>query len=134
MIEEKRLLAVNEELDIVAARQAGRELSRSLGFSIVDRTRITTAISELARNIILYANSGTIAITAVEKAEAVGIEITAEDKGPGIPDVEKAMQDGFSTSNGLGAGLPGVRRLMDEFEIDTAIDKGTTIRIVKWRR
>ena len=134
MTEKKRLIPVKEELDIVTARQAGRELSRSLGFSIVDLTRITTAISELARNIILYADSGTVTIETINHADTLGIEIIAQDNGPGIADVDKAMEDGFSTSNGLGAGLPGVRRLMDDFEIKTEVDKGTTIRIVKWRK
>ncbi len=134
MTEKKRLIPVKEELDIVTARQAGRELSRSLGFSIVDLTRITTAISELARNIILYADSGTVTIETINQADTLGIEIIAQDNGPGIADVDKAMEDGFSTSNGLGAGLPGVRRLMDDFELKTEVDKGTTIRIVKWRK
>lgn len=124
---------MQEELDIVTARQAGRELSRSLGFCIVDLTRITTAISELARNIILYAGTGTISISIINNLDMVGIEIIAQDEGPGIADVEKALTDGFSTSNGLGAGLPGVRRLMDEFEIKTG-NFGTTIRAVKWRK
>jgi len=130
---EKRTIPVQEELDIVTARQAGRELSRSLGFCVVDLTRITTAISELARNIILYAETGTISISTITNSDMVGIEIIAQDEGPGITDVEKAMADGFSTSNGLGAGLPGVRRLMDEFEIETG-NSGTTIRTVKWRK
>jgi len=126
------VIPVIEELDIVTARQAGRKISRSLGFSLVDQTRITTAISELARNIVLYAGSGTITIRSICNGNRSGIEIIAEDKGPGIANVEKAMEDGFSTSGGLGAGLPGVRRLMDEFEIDTAVGEGTTIKITKW--
>ena len=127
-----RVIPVEEELDIVSARQAGREVSRSLGFSLVDQTRITTAISELARNIILYAGAGTITIRKVNRGPSLAIEIVAEDNGPGIVDVEKAMKDGFSTSGGLGAGLPGVRRLMDEFELTTKVGKGTTIRAIKW--
>ncbi|MGI6554944.1 MAG: anti-sigma regulatory factor [Bacillota bacterium] len=129
-----KTIQVGDELDIVAARQAGRELSRSLGFNIVDQTRITTAISELARNIVLYAGKGIITLSKVKKGDRFGIEITARDNGPGIVDIELAMQDGYSTSNGLGAGLPGVRRLMDEFELKTAAGKGTTVRIVKWLR
>lgn len=130
----KKEISVKEELDIVTARQAGRELSRSLGFSVVDQTRITTAISELARNIVLYATEGKIMIRAINTGYYQGIEVVAEDKGPGILNVEKAMEDGYSTSNGLGAGLPGVRRLMDEFELKTNPGQGTTIRIVKWLR
>lgn len=126
------VIPVIEELDIVAARQAGRKISRSLGFSLVDQTRITTAISELARNIVLYAGTGTITIRPIYKGSQSGIEIIAEDKGPGIVNVEKAMEDGFSTSGGLGAGLPGVRRLMDEFELTTASGVGTSIKTTKW--
>jgi serine/threonine-protein kinase RsbT len=126
-----KTIPVVEELDIVTARQAAREISRSLGFSLVDQTRITTAISELARNIVLYATTGTLTIRTVNRIEGSGIEIIAEDNGPGIVDVDKAMQDGFSTSNGLGAGLPGVRRLMDEFELTTSLGVGTRIRVFK---
>lgn len=128
-----RTIPVQEELDIVTARQAGRELCRSLGFNVVDLTRITTAISELARNIILYAGTGTISISTINNSDMVGIEIIAQDEGPGIADVQKALTDGFSASNGLGAGLPGVRRLMDEFEIKSG-NSGTTVRAVKWRK
>jgi serine/threonine-protein kinase RsbT len=126
-----KIIPVVEELDIVTARQAAREISRSLGFSLVDQTRITTAISELARNIVLYATAGTISIRTINTNKGLGIEIIAEDQGPGIVDVDKAMEDGFSTSNGLGAGLPGVRRLMDEFELNTSIGVGTRIRVFK---
>lgn len=127
-----RVIPVEEELDIVTARQAGREISRSMGFSLVDQTRITTAISELARNIVLYAGTGTITIRIINKGISSAIEIVAEDKGPGIANVGLALKDGFSTSGGLGAGLPGVRRLMDEFELTTAVGIGTTIKAYKW--
>lgn len=127
---EDKKISVEEELDIVTARRAGRELSRSLGFNIVDQTRITTAISELARNIVLYAGCGTVTLRKINNPP--GIEIIAQDYGHGIPNVEQAMKDGFSTSNGLGAGLPGVRRLMDDFELKTDPGKGTVVRIVKW--
>lgn len=126
------VIPVEEELDIVTARQAGRKISRSMGFSLVDQTRITTAISELARNIVLYAGAGTITIRIINKGTALAIEIIAEDKGPGIANVGLALTDGFSTSGGLGAGLPGVRRLMDEFELSTAVGVGTTIKAYKW--
>lgn len=126
------VIPVEEELDIVTARQAGRKISRSMGFSLVDQTRITTAISELARNIVLYAGAGTITIRIINKGTALAIEIIAEDNGPGIANVGLALTDGFSTSGGLGAGLPGVRRLMDEFELSTAVGVGTTIKAYKW--
>ena len=129
---DNRTVPVEEELDIVTARQAGRELSRSLGFGVVDQTRITTAISELARNIVLYAGTGTITLKKITNGNSTGIAVVSADRGPGIACVEQAMEDGFSTSNGLGAGLPGVRRLMDEFELETTPGQGTTIQIVKW--
>lgn len=120
------------EWDIVAARQLGRNVAKQLG--TVDQARITTAISELARNIYLYAGKGQICIEEVEERGKKGLKITAKDEGPGIADIRKVMEDGFSTSGGLGAGLPGVRRLMDQFELSSDADKGTDIQAVKWLR
>ncbi|MDQ0256139.1 serine/threonine-protein kinase RsbT [Evansella vedderi] len=125
---------INSEWGIVAARQAGRKLAREIGFGSVDQARITTAISELARNIYLYANKGQIYIEEVSNANKRGVKITAIDQGPGIKDVRKVMEDGFTTSGGLGAGLPGVRRLMDDFTIDSEVNNGTTISAIKWLR
>ncbi len=124
---------VNNEWDIVAARQLGRQLAKELGFGDVDQARITTVISELARNIYLYANPGKITITEIHEYGRVGLKIVAEDHGPGIGDIRLAMEDGYTTSNGLGAGLPGVKRLMDEFYIDSATGRGTRIEATKWR-
>lgn len=120
------------EWDIVAARQIGRNVAKEIGFGTVDQARITTAISELARNIYLYARAGEIVIERLQDAEKTGISITATDKGPGIDDVRKVMEDGYSTSGGLGAGLPGVRRLMDHIEIQSSMGKGTTVKVEKW--
>ncbi|SER23133.1 anti-sigma regulatory factor [Piscibacillus halophilus] len=122
-----------KELDIVGARQSGRNLARDLGFGSVDQARIATAISELARNIYLYAGSGEISFQEVQGASPVGLKIVASDHGPGIENVSKVMEDGYSTSGGLGAGLPGVKRLMDEFDI-ISDDNGTKIIVVKWLR
>ncbi|WP_088006171.1 anti-sigma regulatory factor [Indiicoccus explosivorum] len=122
------------EWDIVAARQLGRNVAKELGFGTVDQARITTAISELARNIYLYAGQGKIEIQRVTEKGLNGIMIIATDNGPGIPDIRKVMEDGFSTSGGLGAGLPGVKRLMDDFRIDTNLGEGTDIRATKWLR
>lgn len=122
------------EWDIVEARQLGRNEAKKIGFGAVDQARITTAISELARNIYLYADSGNIIITAIEIDGIKGIKVVAKDEGPGINDIRLVMQDGYSTSQGLGAGLPGVRRLMDEFEIHTVLDEGTIVSIIKWLR
>lgn len=122
------------EWDIVAARQLGRNVAKELGFGTVDQARITTAISELARNIYLYAGQGRIEIQQLMENGNKGILIIAADQGPGIPDIRKVMEDGFSTSGGLGAGLPGVKRLMDEFKIETIPGEGTDIRATKWLR
>jgi serine/threonine-protein kinase RsbT len=125
---------VQSDHDIVNARQKGRELAGELGFSPGDLTLIATAISELARNIILYAKHGEITLKLVAQDYTRGIVIIARDEGPGIPDVRRALQDGYSTSRSLGLGLPGVRRLMDEFEIVSEVNRGTTVTVKKWRR
>ncbi|MGV3487466.1 MAG: anti-sigma regulatory factor [Tuberibacillus sp.] len=106
-------IEIRNEWDIVHARQTGRKLAKEIGFGQVDQARITTAISELARNIYLYAKKGNIIVETYEKLGKKGITVIAEDKGPGISDIRQAMEDGYTTSGGLGAGLPGVRRLMD---------------------
>ncbi len=110
---------INVEGDIVVARSAGRELAREIGFGSADQTRLATAISELTRNVIQYAGSGVCTVIDESADGTVGIRVTVEDHGPGIPDVEKAMADGFSTSRGLGAGLPGTRRLVHEFQLES---------------
>lgn len=122
------------EWDIVAARQLGRNEAKEVGFGTVDQARITTAISELARNIYLYAGTGKIQIERISAGRRVGIIIIASDEGPGISDVRKALEDGYSTSGGLGAGVPGVKRLMDDFKIDTVVGEGTVIKATKWIR
>ncbi|WP_208586058.1 anti-sigma regulatory factor [Gracilibacillus suaedae] len=130
----KSSVQINKEWDIVGARQMGRELAKDLGFGTVDQARIATAISELARNIYLYAKKGKIAYETVEKMNQKGLKIIASDQGPGINDLSKVMEDGFSTSGGLGAGLPGVKRLMDYFDVVSEPGKGTTITTIKWVR
>jgi serine/threonine-protein kinase RsbT len=122
------------EWDIVAARQLGRNVAKELGFGTVDQARITTAISELARNIYLYAGQGNVCIEKIYEQGKSGVKIIAKDEGPGIQDIRRVMEDGYSTSGGLGAGLPGVKRLMDEFDIDSMPGKGTNISAVKWVR
>jgi serine/threonine-protein kinase RsbT len=125
--------SIENELDIVAARRCAKEVARELGFSTVDQVRIATAISELARNVVLYAKEGSIVVRAFCEAEQKGLEILVADNGPGIPNVELAMTDGYSTSGGLGAGLPGARRLMDTFRVDSQLGQGTTIVARKWK-
>ena len=120
--------------DVVAARQKGRELASQCGFQSTDLAVVATAISELARNIVRYAIRGEIILRLVQNDGKKGIEVVANDDGPGIPDVGLAMQDGYSTSGGLGLGLPGTRRLMDDFEISSDYGKGTTVTVRRWRR
>lgn len=124
---------INNEWDIVAARQSGREAARKLKFSVVDQSRITTSISELARNIFKYALPGKIVIEEINENDRSGLKIIAKDEGPGIRDIRKALEDGYTTSGGLGAGVPGVKRLMDDFEIDSKVGKGTIITAIKWK-
>ena len=127
-------LRIGSEHDILAARQRGRELAQEAGFTGSDLTLIATAISELARNIVNYAVCGEIVLRRVDQHARRGITVIARDEGPGIANVKLAMQEGYSTSGGLGLGLPGVRRIMDEFQIETEPGRGTTVTVSKWRQ
>lgn len=124
---------INSERDIVLARQKGRGLATELGFSVGNATLIATAISELARNIVSYAGNGEIVMRVVRDSDRTGITIVASDSGPGIADLTLALRDGFSTSGSLGIGLPGARRLMDEFDINSQPGRGTIIKVTKWK-
>ncbi|RKQ30932.1 anti-sigma regulatory factor [Oceanobacillus halophilus] len=127
-------VTIQKEWDIVGARHVARDMARSLGFSTVDQARIATAVSELARNIYLYAKKGQIYFDIIDSVDRKGMNIKVIDSGPGIEDIGEVMQDGFSTSGGLGAGLPGVKRLMDEFDIESEKGVGTVIYVKKWVR
>jgi serine/threonine-protein kinase RsbT len=127
-------VAINTDQDIVTARQKGRALATGLGFATGDATLIATAISELARNIVSYARRGEITLKIVDGPGRQGILVIASDDGPGIPDIRQALRDGFSTSGSLGLGLPGVRRLMDEFEITSQPGRGTIVAVKKWKQ
>jgi serine/threonine-protein kinase RsbT len=127
-------VAINSDQDIVSARQKGRVMANELGFSSGDATLIATAISELARNIVSYAGKGQITLKVVNGLNRQGISVIASDDGPGITDIRQALRDGYSTSGSLGLGLPGVRRLMDEFEISSQAGQGTTVTVKKWRQ
>jgi serine/threonine-protein kinase RsbT len=127
-------VAINSDQDIVVARQKGRALATELGFGSGDATLVATAISELARNIVSYARKGQIMLQIIDGEDRQGLSIVASDNGPGIPDVRQALRDGFSTSGSLGLGLPGVRRLMDEFQITSVPGRGTTVAVKKWRQ
>jgi serine/threonine-protein kinase RsbT len=127
-------IQIDGELDILDARQSARALAADLGFDPTSQTLIATAISELARNILKYASSGEILLRPVARNGAQGITIVAADKGPGIADTALAMTDGFSTGRGLGLGLPGTKRLMDDFELVSAVGQGTTVTATRWTR
>ncbi|HEY5921806.1 MAG TPA: anti-sigma regulatory factor [Kofleriaceae bacterium] len=127
-------VAIQREADIVLARQAGRQLAAQLGFSSTDQTLIATAISEVARNIVVYANHGEIVLMRTDEGGRVGIQVQAIDNGPGIDNKDMAMRDGFSTKNSLGLGLPGARRLMDDFDLASELGRGTTVTMKKWKR
>lgn len=124
---------LQSEIDVVAARRAVTEWSRDLGFSVLDRTKTVTAASELARNTVVYGRGGTMSMELLRDGTRAGLRLTFEDNGPGIPDIDRALQDGFSTGGGMGLGLPGARRLMNEFELASASGVGTRVSVVKWK-
>ncbi len=128
------VVTIASDTDIVLARQEGRRLASGLGFSSGDLTVIAAAISEIARNVLEYAGRGEVLLRLIEQRGQRGICVVVRDEGPGIPDVGLAVQDGFSTSGGLGLGLPGARRLMDEFEVHSEPGRGTTVTMRKWER
>lgn len=130
-MERQSSVNIKKEWDIVAARQLGREIAKEAGFSTVDQARIATAISELARNIYLYTDEGKIIVEEIEGHKHKSVSIIASDSGPGIKDISKVMEDGFTTSRGLGAGLPGVKRLMDVFDIKSNAGDGTEVKAIK---
>jgi serine/threonine-protein kinase RsbT len=127
-------LPIKAEHDIVTARRTVREASTQAGFAATDVTRIVTAASELARNIFKYAGAGVMRWRPIGTENRAGIELQFEDHGPGIADVNLAMEDGYSTGGGLGQGLPGARRLVDEMDVQPTVGAGTTVTVRKWRR
>ena len=125
---------IRSDQDIVLARHKGRSLAASLNFTSGEATLIATAISELARNIVTYAKKGVIRLKVINGgSNGHGIQVVAQDEGPGIADLDQALRDGFSTSGSLGLGLPGVRRLVDDFRIESKRNRGTTVTVTKWR-
>lgn len=125
---------IASDIDIVVARAEGRKMALQAGFSHTDATLVATAISEVARNILTHAREGLVSITATLTDDIAEILVVATDEGPGIRDLDLAMRDGYSTSGGLGLGLPGTRRLMDEFQLSSEEGKGTEVSMTKWRR
>jgi serine/threonine-protein kinase RsbT len=130
---ESRSIAIQYDSDVVLARNEVRQLAASLGFRMIDQTRLATVTSELARNLVKYAGRGRVIAQPIESLRGKGLRLIFEDAGPGIADITAAMRDGFSTGGGLGKGLPGSRRLVDDFEIRSARGTGTCVTVVKWR-
>jgi serine/threonine-protein kinase RsbT len=125
---------INSEGDIVTVRKAVRAAATELGFGVTDVTRIVTAASELARNVFVFARSGMLRWRALVQNGRTGVELVFDDRGPGIADIERALEPGFTTAGGLGLGLPGAKRLMDEIDIRSEAGRGTTITVRKWSR
>ncbi|SOJ57807.1 Serine/threonine-protein kinase RsbT [Mycobacterium simulans] len=126
------MVNIRQPDDIVAARKAGHQLALDLGFSLTDVTMIATAISEVARNITSYAGHGEVSVAVQDREGRKALVVRAEDDGPGIADIDRAMEDGYSTGRGLGLGLPGARRLMDRMIVQSALGRGTVIEMWKW--
>jgi serine/threonine-protein kinase RsbT len=126
-------IPIAADTDLIPARAEGRAIAERLGFSRTDATLIATAISEIARNIVVHVGEGEIVLRAVDEGRRCGVLVVASDEGPGIRDVEAAARQGYADSGSLGLGLPGARRLMDEFELASSPDTGTTVKMVKWR-
>ena len=124
---------LRSDVDVVAARRGVNELAREIGLSVLDRTKVVTAASELARNTVIYGRGGVMSLEVVRDGGREGIRISFVDHGPGITDVALALQDGYSTGGGMGLGLPGARRLVNEFELTSTLGVGTSITIVRWR-
>jgi serine/threonine-protein kinase RsbT len=133
-IQDQGEVKIATEADIAVARRAVRDLATKMGFGITETARIVTAVSELGRNVHKYAGGGVMQWHALQNGESTGLELRFEDHGPGIADVNEALREGFSTGGGLGMGLPGAKRLMDQLDIQSAIGLGTTVTVRKWRR
>ena len=132
-MEDEIRIPICADVDLIPARAEGRSLARRQGFSRTDATLIATAISEIARNIVIHAGRGEIVLRAVDDGPRRGLLVVAQDEGPGIEDVQAVVREGVATGGGLGLGLPGARRLMDDFEIESSPAAGTTVTMVKWR-
>ena len=126
-------LSLRTEDEVVRVRQVAREWAITLGFGLVDQTKIVTAASELARNTVIYGGGGQVRLQALNDGPRRGLRLTFEDKGPGIPDLQLALKDGYSTGTGLGLGLSGAKRLMSEFQIESAPGQGTRVAVTRWK-
>lgn len=133
MMQKTETIDIQSSTDVVLVRQAVRQLAVEIGFGLVDQTKIITAASELARNTLDYGGGGTVKVETLQEGRRRGLRLTFEDRGPGIPDIDLALKDGFTTGNGLGMGLGGAKRLASEFEIQSVVGEGTRIIIVRWK-
>lgn len=133
MIQQTKTMDINSSGDVVLVRQAVRQLAVEIGFGLVDQTKIVTAASELARNTLDYGRGGTVTLEVLQEGGQRGLRLTFEDQGPGIPDIQLALKDGFTTGSGLGMGLSGAKRLVNEFEIESVVGKGTRVIIARWK-
>lgn len=129
----KESMTIVREIDVIPFRNRLKEYSIRIGMSLLNQTKIITAASEIARNMLKYANGGKVLIEVVSKGRENGIRLTFKDEGPGIKDIPQAMKDGFSTGKSLGLGLPGTKRLVSEFDIQSVVGKGTTVTVTKWK-
>lgn len=124
---------LRSDVDVVAARREVTDWAREIGLSVLDRTKVVTAASELARNTVVYGGGGVMSLEIVRDGSRQGLRLTFEDKGPGIADIDRALEDGYSTAGGMGLGLPGARRLMNEFELTSTVGVGTCVTVVRWK-
>lgn len=131
--ESNETLEIRSSSDVVAVRQVTRALAERTGLSLVDQTKLVTAASELARNTLNYGGGGTVCVESLENGVRRGVRLTFDDRGPGIADIQAALKDGFTTGTGLGLGLGGARRLVNEFNIESALGQGTRVTIARWK-
>jgi serine/threonine-protein kinase RsbT len=129
----KESMHIVKDQDVVIFRNRVKEFATKIGMSILNQTKLITAASELARNMLKYANGGMVVLEILSKEKTTGVRLTFSDKGPGIADIKLAMQDGFSTGKSLGLGLPGAKRLVNEFELQSQVGKGTTVTVIRWK-
>jgi serine/threonine-protein kinase RsbT len=129
----KEVMTIVREIDVIPFRNRLKEYAVKIGMGLVNQTKVITAASELARNMLKYANGGKVTIEVINKGRENGIRLIFKDQGPGIADIPQAMKDGFSTGKSLGLGLPGTKRLVSEFNIESEVGKGTTVTVIKWK-
>lgn len=132
-MEQPEIMSIQSSGDVVLVRQAVRRVAVTIGLGLVDQTKIVTAASELARNTLDYGGGGTVTLETLQQGHRRGLRLTFEDQGPGIPDIDLALQDGFTTGKGLGMGLSGAKRLANEFKLESVVGEGTRVTIVRWK-